>query len=174
MTAASPPATPPADAAAPAAKKPGLLVRLLPMVTLVIGAVAGGAGAAIGLVAAGGLGGGGGAAAPAHHPPEPVQYVEIDNAFTSNLVDTGRYLQLRLSVSTTGGEEVVAEIEKHKPALVSAVLAVLGDLSEADVADRAAKDKLRGRLRTAVNEVLKAKGEGATIEDVFLTSLVVQ
>ncbi len=175
MTAASPPATPAPDPGDATARKPGLLMRLLPMLTLVIGAVAGGAGAAIGLVASG-LAGGGGAAAPAaaHAPSAPVQYAEIDNAFTSNLVDTGRYLQLRLSVSTTGGEDAVAEIEKHKPALVSAVLAVLGDLSEADVADRVAKDKLRGRLRVAINEVLKAKTEHASIEDVLLTSLVVQ
>ncbi|KPF79494.1 hypothetical protein IP88_01850 [alpha proteobacterium AAP81b] len=152
------------------------MARLLPVITLVLGAVAGGAGTGIGLAAAGLIGGGGGAAAPAaeHHAGEPVQYVEIDNAFTSNLTDTGRYLQLRLSVSTTGGEEVAAEIAKHKPALVSAVLAVLGDMAEADVADRAAKDKLRARLKEAINEALKAKGETGTIDEVFLTSLVVQ
>ncbi len=165
----------PAPEAVP--KKPGLMAKLLPVLTLVIGAVAGGAGAAIGLAAAGMIGGGGGAghgeAAAAAHG-EPVQYVEVDNAFTSNLTDTGRYLQLRLSVSTTGGEEVATTIEKHKPALVSAVLAVLGELGEADVADRPAKDKLRARIKEAINEVLKGKGEGASIDDVFFTSLVVQ
>lgn len=164
----------PASEAVP--KKPGMIGKLLPVLTLVIGAVAGGAGAAIGLAAAGMIGGGGGGHGEAAAAPhgEPVQYVEVDNAFTSNLTDTGRYLQLRLSVSTTGGEEVAASIEKHKPALVSAVLAVLGELGEADVADRPAKDKLRARIKDAVNEVLKGKGEGASIDDVFFTSLVVQ
>lgn len=136
----------------------------------IAGAAAGGFGAAIGTAR---LGGGGDHEAPAA-AAAPVEYVEIDNAFTSNLVDTGRYLQVRLSVSTTGGPAVVAAITRHKPALISTVLAVLGESAENDVADRPAKDKLRARLLTAINEVLKAKGEPSGIDEVFFTSLVVQ
>ena len=110
----------------------------------------------------------------AEHIPSPVAYVEIDNAFTSNLTDTGRYLQLRIAVSTTGGEAVVAALTTHKPAIVAAVLAVLGDCAEADIADRAAKTRLKEQLRKAVDAVLKGKAEGAHIDEVFLTSLVVQ
>ncbi len=175
--------TAPADAAAgnaggskPAkARRGGGLVKLLvvPLV-FVAGAAAGGFGAAIGAAQ---LGLGGGAAAPATAAPrahEPVQYVEIDNAFTSNLTDTGRYLQVRLSVSTTGGAEVVAAITRHKPALISTVLSVLGELGEADVADRIAKDRLRVRLKAAINDALRAKGEPNGIDEVFFTSLVIQ
>ncbi|GGE20758.1 hypothetical protein GCM10011529_29260 [Polymorphobacter glacialis] len=137
----------------------------------VAGAAAGGVGGAIGasrlLPAAGGH-------AVAEAAAAPVEYVEIDNAFTSNLVDTGRYLQVRLSVATTGGGPVVAAIGKHKPALISAVLSVLGELSEIDVADRPAKDKLRTRLKDAVNETLRSRGQVPGIDEVFFTSLVVQ
>lgn len=167
---------PPAEAAAPPARS-RRSVGLVPLVTLVVGAVAGAAGGAIGVVASGlfadGKAEGGHVAAP-EHPTAPVTYVEIDNAFTANLTDTGRYLQMRISVSTLGGEEVAATIEKHKPAIISAVLAVLGELAEADVADRVAKDRLRGRLKDAVNATLKERGEAARVEDVFLLSLVVQ
>ena len=169
--------TAPLDATARPAKTGGGLGRVLFVaVAFIAGAAAGGFGAVLG---SGALGIGaltgadkGHAAAPA--AGEPVEYVEIENAFTSNLVDTGRYLQVRLSVSTHGGEPVVAAITQHKPALISAVLSVLGECSEADVADRAAKDKLRARLKAVLNETLKAKGVPNAIDEVFFTSLVVQ
>lgn len=171
--------TAPADTAAkPAKAKGGGLARMaLVAVAFVAGAAAGGFGAVLG---SGALGLGGGSAEAGHGEAkaeaahEPVEYVEIDNAFTSNLVDTGRYLQIRLSVSTTGGEAVVAAIEQHKPALVSTVLAVLGEMAETDVADRPSKDKLRGKLRAAINAALKAKGVSQGIDEVFFTSFVVQ
>lgn len=167
---------PPVDAADAAPAKPKQGLGLVPIITLVVGAIAGAAGGAIGVVASGLLGGKaeGSHAAEPEHPAAPVTYVEIDNAFTANLTDTGRYLQMRISVSTLGGEEVAATIEKHKPALISAVLAVLGELAEADVANRTAKDRLRDRLKDAINAVLKERGEAARVEDVFLLSLVVQ
>lgn len=106
--------------------------------------------------------------------PTPVVYVELDNAFTSNLADTGRYLQLRIAVSSTGGTPVTAALTQHKLAIVSAVLAVLGEAGEADVADRAAKTKLRASIRNAINDVLSRKAHVGGIDEVFFTSLVVQ
>ncbi len=150
----------------------GLLKILGTGLAFVAGAAAGGFGAVVGM----GRLGPAEKSAPvaAEVARSPVQYVELDNAFTSNLVDTGRYLQLRLSLSTTGGAPVVAAIVRHKPALISAVLSVLGDLGEPDVADRAVKDRLRVKLRTAINETLKQKGEAGSVDEVFFTSLVVQ
>ncbi len=162
----------PADSAAPPPRRAGLAGLIGTAIAFAAGAGAGGVGAAIGVSQFGG--GGHAGAAPAAAAHEPVEYVELDNAFTSNLVDTGRYLQIRLSVSTTGGEAVVGAIKLHKPALVSAVLAVLGDLAEADVADARTKDKVRGRLKAALNTTLAAKGVAGGIDEVFFTSLVVQ
>lgn len=167
--------TAPLDAGAKPTGKGSKGAALFVVLAFVAGAAAGGFGAVLG---SGALGlGGGGKAEAGHATPdaaEPVEYVEIENAFTSNLVDTGRYLQVRLSVSTRGGEPVVAAITQHKPALVSAVLAVLGECSEADVADRAAKDKLRARLKTVLNQTLKGRGINDAVDEVFFTSLVVQ
>lgn len=100
--------------------------------------------------------------------------MEIDNAFTSNLADNGRYLQVKLSLSTFGGADAVAAIEKHRPAIVSAVLAALGEAREPDLASVEAKDALRERLKDVINKALKTKGEPGTVEEVFFTSLVVQ
>lgn len=163
-----------ADAApappAPKVRKPSGAAVLL-LAAAIGGAVGGGAA----VVGAGLLGLGGAARHEAAAPlASPVEYIELDNSFTSNLTDTGRYLQLRLAVSTTGGAPVTAALAQHKLAVVSAVLAVLGELGEADIADRAAKDKLRGTVRTAINTVLRRQANVAGVDEVFFTSLVVQ
>ena len=163
-----------ARTAKPKGKAAGIVRILLFGVAFVAGAGAGGFGAILAAARLGVGGGSGHAEAPPALAHGPVSYVEIDNAFTSNLVDTGRYLQLRLSVSTTGGETVTNAVKLHKPALVSTVLEVLGELSEGDVADRTAKDKLRQKLKEAINTTLKENGEAQGVEEVFFTSLVVQ
>lgn len=162
-------------------KKKGLPALLVPLLACVLGAGAGGAGAALALIKfAPALLGGGGAAhtpAPAPHDPVPegpLEYVEVDNAFTSNLADSGRYLQIKISLSTFGGPEAVEAIEKHKPAIVSAVLAALGEVREPDIESAKAKDDLRERLKGVINSALKSKGEPGGVEEVFFTSLVVQ
>ena len=165
-------AAPPDTAKTAKAKGRGMAKILFIALAFVAGAGAGGFGAVIGAGQLGIAGSDHEAAKPAAE--SAIEYVEIDTAFTSNLVDTGRYLQVRLSVSTTAGQAVVAAIAKHKPALVSAVLSVLGECSENDVADRVAKDKLRSRLLAAINETLTKKGIRPGIDEVFFTSLVVQ
>jgi len=148
---------------------------VLPIVAAFAGAAAGGGGALVGIATLRPqLLGGKVEAAHVVVAATPVEYVELDNAFTSNLADTGRYLQLRIAVANTGGPAVAAALAQHKLAIVSAVLAVLGEMGEADVADRAAKAKLRVTIRLAINDVLNRKAHVAGIDEVFFTSLVVQ
>jgi flagellar basal body-associated protein FliL len=160
------------------AKKPGLLGKILMPLALFVFAGAGAAGGAFAVLKlmppAGDHGGKAAAADHAPAPAGPLEYVELENAFTANLMDSGRYLQVKLSLSTFGGPEAAATIGKHKPALVSAVLATLGDCSEADIADHKAKDGLRERLKDTINAALKSRGEPGQVEEVFFTSLVAQ
>jgi flagellar FliL protein len=162
-------------AAKPPKAKGGGGKTVLIVLAATLGAAAGGFGA---VIAAGALVLGGGGSGHVREAPAPVasavEYVEIDQAFTSNLADTGRYLQVRLSLSHRGGAAIAAAITRHKPALVSAVLGVLGEATEADVATREAKDRLRKRLRQVINDTLKQNGTTGSIDDVFFTSLVVQ
>lgn len=163
----------------PAKPKRNLMGILVPVIAFIAGAGAGGAGAAIAVLQFAGGRGDAGHAAPSHAeapppPAGPLEYVAIEDAFTSNLADSGRYLQLKLSVSTFGGEAATAAIEKHRPAIVSAVLAALGEVRDADVESASAKDALRARLKDVVNAALKTKGEPGFVEEVFFTSLVVQ
>lgn len=158
-------------------KRKALPALLVPLLACVLGAAAGGGGAAIAVLkfAPGlGLGGGGHAPAAAAAPAGPLEYVPIENAFTSNLADSGRYLQVKISLSTYGGAGAVAAIGKHQPALVSAVLAALGEVKENDIESARAKDGLRERLKSVINATLKSRGEPGGVEEVFFTSLVVQ
>ena len=160
------------DAPAPKPKKKGgLMPVLLAVAAFAGGAAAGGTGAVMAFAS---MPGGKGVAAAEPKEKAHLDYVEIDNAFTTNLVDTGRFLQLRIAVSTTGGPATVAALATHKLAIVSAVLGVLGDMSEADVSGAAAKAKLRRSLRETIDGVLRQKAGTAGIDEVFLTSLVVQ
>ncbi|WP_416908957.1 MAG: flagellar basal body-associated FliL family protein [Polymorphobacter sp.] len=177
------------DEAAKAGAKPvkakkagGLGKTLLLVLGFVLAAGAAGLGAAVGVVkfggaligeVAGGAAGGAGHA-PAPAPVGPVEYAAIESAFTSNLVDTGRYLQVKISVATTAGKPVVEAMKTHEPAVVSAVLAVLGEAGEADVGSRAAKTALSNRVRDAINMVLRERGVTGEVSEVLFTSLVVQ
>ncbi len=169
---------PDATEAKPKPSRGGGIARMMVIaLAFAAGAAAGGFGAVIGSAA---LGFGGEPKAPAHGQSTgtpavaPVEYVELAEPFTSNLADTGRYLQVKLSVAQSGGPPVTAAIAQHKPAIVSAVLGVLGEAGEADVATREAKDRLRLRLKAVINETLVKNGAPGGISDVFFTSLVVQ
>ncbi len=154
-----------------APKKKGLIARLLlPLLLLLAGAGAGVAGAIF---------------IPPLLPHEaempqpkvevgPLEYVEIDNSFTANLKDTGRFIQLRIAVSTNGGKPVVEAIERHKVAIISAVLAVLAETGEADINAPGGREALTRKMRLAINDLLQRKSGLAGVDDVFLTSFIVQ
>ena len=161
------------EAAAPAAPapKPGLLKRLaLPLILLLGGAAAGAAGAYFMP-----------ALIPASHekkPPAPkvapLGYVEIPNSFTANLKDTGRFVQVKIAISTQGGETVTEAVKRHQIAIVAAVLDILADTTEADLSNPGGREKLTRQMRLAINDVLQRKSGIAGVDDVFLTSFVMQ
>ncbi|WP_448585264.1 flagellar basal body-associated FliL family protein [Thermaurantiacus sp.] len=152
-------------------RKPGLLKRLLlPLLMLIIGA-------------------GGGAAAmyflpsllPVAGPPKPpapkvapLTYIELDNSFTANLKGSARFIQVKLALSTHGGDTVAQAVERHRPAIIAAVLATLSETTPEDLEAPGGRDRLTTRMRMAINDVLQRKSGVAGVDDVFLTSFVVQ
>ena len=163
----------PADAAAAAAPpKKRAIARLLGPLILVIVAAAAGAGGALLLPQF--LPQSGAAEKPPAPKIAPLEYVEIENSFTSNLHDTGRFVQLRIAISTQGGAPVVEAVTRHRVAIVSAVLEVLSETGEADLNAPGGREALTRRMRIAINDVLQRKSGIAGVDDVFLTSLVLQ
>lgn len=171
------------DAPAQAAKKPGLLKRLLLPVLLLLAGIGIGAGAMFmapillpDLFPAAEGGGEDGAAPPKPRRVKqaPLSYIELDNSFTANLRDSGRYIQVKIALSTHGGEPVAQAVEQHKVAIVAATLSVLADATQADLEAPGGRERLATRMRMAINDVLMRKSGAAGIDDVFLTSFVVQ
>lgn len=171
------------DAPPEAAKKPGLVKRLLvPLLFLLVGLAAGAGGmlAAPMLLpdlfpaAEGPAEDGAPAPKPRKVKQAPLSYIELDNSFTANLKDSGRYIQVKIAMSTHGGEPVAQAVEQHKVAIVAATLAVLADTTQADLEAPGGRERLAARMRMAINDVLMRKSGAAGIDDVFLTSFVVQ
>lgn len=160
-----------AETAADAPAKKGLLARLLLPVLLLLGGAAAGAAGAL-LVPP--LLPGAGPAKPPAPKVAPLEYVEIDNSFTANLKDTGRFLQVRIAISTQGGATVVEAVERHKVAIIAAVLGVLAETGEADIMAPGGREALTRKMRIAVNDVLQRKSGIAGVDEVFLVSFVLQ
>lgn len=171
------------DAPAPPAKKPGLLKQLLlPLLLLVLGLGLGAGGMLFAprllpdlFPSTAGEGEGEGAAPkPRKVKHAPLSYIELDNSFTANLKGSGRYIQIKIAMSTHGGDPVAKAVEQHKVAIVAATLAVLADTTSEDLEAPGGRDRLATRIRMAINDVLMRKSGAAGIDDVFLTSFVVQ
>lgn len=160
------------------AKRNRVRKALIPLLLIAGGAVAGIAAAMFvpPYLPASLLPGGASDVALPEKPPvvAPLQYIEIDNVFTANLRDSGRYVQLRIAVSTHGGPPVVEAVERHKVAIVAAVLSVLADATEAGVDAPGGRDELARAMRRAINDLLQRKSGLAGVDDVFLTSFIVQ
>ena len=159
-------------AGAPADKaRPGLLKRLLlPLLLVAAGAAAGVGGA----VLAPALLPQSGPEKPPAPKVSPLEYVEIDNSFTANLKDTGRFAQVKIAISTQGGPPVVEAVKRHHVAIVSAVLGILADTQEGELTEAGGRDALARRMRMAINDVLQRKSGIAGVDDVFITSFVLQ
>lgn len=164
--------TPSADAPPP--KNKGVKRLVLPLAMLITGAAAGAVGGILAPQFLGSTTGHAGKEAPPVPQVAPLEYVEVDNSFTANLKDTGRFIQVRTAISTQGGKPVVDAVARHRVAIVAAVLGILSDTSEAEVESPGGRDALARRMRIAINDVLQRKSGIAGVEDVFLTSFVLQ
>ena len=151
--------------------RPGLIKRLaLPLILLLGGAAAGAAGA----VFMPALMPQAGEAKPPKPEVAPLEYVEIPNSFTANLRDTGRFVQVKIAISTQGGPPVAEAVKRHHVAIVAAVLDILADTREEDLASPGGRDVLTRKMRLSINDVLQRKSGIAGVDDVFLTSFVMQ
>lgn len=101
-------------------------------------------------------------------------YYTFADPITSNLRDSQRFLQIQIGVSTQYDAKVIANVEAHKLALQSDILAVIATFSETDVDGTEGRAMLGRALRDAINARLeKAEGFGG-IEDVFFPSFMIQ
>ena len=114
-------------------------------------------------------------ATPAAASVKPARYYALEPAFVVNLADEDsvRYLQADVQVMTRDEATGVA-LELHAPAVRNRLLLLFGQQTAAQLAQRAAKERLQEQALAEVRNVLKAERAPAKVEAVFFTSLVTQ
>lgn len=101
-------------------------------------------------------------------------YFTFPDAITSNLKGSTTFLQVQVGVSTQYDAQVVKNVETHKLALQSDMLAVIATFTEEDLAGMDGRKRLSTALKLAINGRLeKLEGFGG-IEDVFFPSFMMQ
>ncbi len=101
-------------------------------------------------------------------------YFQIPAPFTSNLSDSDAFAQISIAVATYYDNRVIAAIQTHELAIRSAILMMLAQEQEIDLATPEGKEKLQGKLVNIINDVLKSKTGYGGVDNVYFTNFVIQ
>ena len=107
--------------------------------------------------------------------PKVSIYYKFDPPFVVNLQgQTGnRFLQVTIEAMTYD-QAVTADIEQHMPIIRNNVVFLLGSISYEQLSTLEGKQKLRADILAEIQKVLKEKTGKPGIEEVYLTSIVMQ
>ena len=101
-------------------------------------------------------------------------YYEMPGSLTTNLKGSRRFLQISVGMSTKYEQVVLENIENHLPTLKAAMLSTLSDYTEVMVAGREARAALENNLMDVLNAKLEELEGYGGIENLFLTSFIIQ
>ena len=101
-------------------------------------------------------------------------YMQMDKELMTNLTGSRKVMVVQLALMTHYDNRVFDNVKKHEFALRSAMLDVLRQTTEAELARSDFRKNLADKLKAVMNEVLEKNEDFGGIEDVFFTSFVVQ
>jgi flagellar FliL protein len=101
-------------------------------------------------------------------------YFEFPGTFTTNLMNSRRFLQVGVGVSTQYDDTVMGNVDAHQLALRSEILNTMSEFSEADIQGKSGREELAKALADAVNEKLIALEDFGGVSEVHFTSFVLQ
>jgi flagellar FliL protein len=101
-------------------------------------------------------------------------YLEIDKEFMTNITNSKKIMVVKVAVMTHYDSRVFDNVKKHEFAIRSAVLDVMRQSTEADVAKPDFRSELAAKIKVVMNEMLMKYEDFGGIEDVFFTSFVMQ
>ena len=84
-----------------------------------------------------------------------------------------RFLQLTIELMTYD-QSVTADIDQHMPIIRNNIVFLLSSVTYEQLSTLEGKQKLRADLLTEIQKVLKEKTGKPGVEEVYLTSLVMQ
>ena len=101
-------------------------------------------------------------------------YFEFTGTFTTNLMNSRKFAQVGIGVSTQYDESVMVNVESHQLALRSEILNAMSEFSEQDVQGKAGRVLMADALRDSINAKLMLLEGFGGIEEVHFTSFVLQ
>jgi flagellar protein FliL len=101
-------------------------------------------------------------------------YLEIDKEFMTNITNSKKIMVVKVAVMTHYDARVFDNVKKHEFAIRSAVLDVMRQSTEADVAKQDFRVELAAKIKVVMNDMLMKYEDFGGIEDVFFTSFVMQ
>ena len=101
-------------------------------------------------------------------------YFEFPGTFTTNLMNSRKFVQVGIGISTQYDESVMVNVESHQLALRSEILNSMSEFSEQDVQGKAGRVLLAAALRDSINGKLMILEGFGGIEEVHFTSFVLQ
>ena len=101
-------------------------------------------------------------------------YFEFPGTFTTNLMNSRKFLQVGVGVSTQYDDTVMGNVDAHQLALRSEILNTMSEFSEADIQGKSGREELAKALTEAVNKKLIALEDFGGVSEVHFTSFVLQ
>jgi flagellar protein FliL len=101
-------------------------------------------------------------------------YLEIDKEFMTNITNSKKIMVVKVAVMTHYDSRVFDNIKKHEFAIRSAVLDVMRQSTEVDLAKPDFRVELAAKIKVVMNDMLMKYEDFGGIEDVFFTSFVMQ
>jgi flagellar FliL protein len=101
-------------------------------------------------------------------------YFEFPGTFTTNLMNSSKFLQVGLGVSTQYDDKVMVNVEAHQLGLRSEILNTISEFSEADIQGKAGREQLAKALTESINQKLIALEDFGGVQEVHFTSFVLQ
>ena len=101
-------------------------------------------------------------------------YLEIDKEFMTNITNSKKIMVVKVAVMTHYDSRVFDNVKKHEFAIRSAVLDVMRQSTEVDLAKADFRSKFAAKIKVVMLDILMKYEDFGGIEDVFLTSFVMQ
>ena len=101
-------------------------------------------------------------------------YMQMEKELMTNSTGSKKVMVVQLALMTHYDSRVFDNVKKHEFALRSAMLDVMRQSTEADVAKPEFRKNLAAKLKDVMNELLENYEDFGGIEDVFFTSFVMQ
>lgn len=118
-------------------------------------------------------GGGHGGEEGGEHAGPAVEYVMFEPPLVVNLHGPRRYLRADVQMLVEG-QENIARIKTHLPALRHTLILLYGDRDPATLANVLEREKLRTETMAEITKVLDQYGSSEGLKDVFFSSFLIQ